>query len=109
MRDPNPEAGEVSVSVGGQDLILVASIGGLARVSAHCQCKTLFELYERLIGSEPNAALAFIRNCTVAGDAEKALAAVGMKDLIGIGKSAGEAMAAHMDDASGNGEPEADS
>lgn len=98
MRAPNEARGEVALTVGGQDLIICATIDGLARVSAAIRSDTLHELFTKVGGGEPNACLAVLGSWVVEGDAAAAIKGLKLPDFLKVGNAAKAAMAAHMSD-----------
>lgn len=107
MRAPNTARGEVALTVGGEDLIICATIGGLAQVSAAVKAETLHELYTKIGGGEPNACLAVLGSWTVAGNTAAAVENLKLPDLLKIGQAATAAMASHMDGDDDGGKPAA--
>lgn len=68
----NRERGEIPVRIGDEDLILAASLEGLARVSNEIGARSMRELYDRLVQSDPFAVSVALDCLVIKGDAEKA-------------------------------------
>lgn len=77
----NSERGEVPLSIGGVELVIAATMQGLAQVSGKLRCQSFSELYQRLIGLEINAVIAGVESLAIKGDVGKAMAALSIKDL----------------------------
>ncbi|MBA5779497.1 hypothetical protein H2509_20395 [Stappia sp. F7233] len=102
MRPANEARGEVAVTVGGVDLILCATLGGLAGVSAATKSETFAQMFRKICGGEPNAIIAVVQSWTVEGDAVAALKAMKIPDMMKIASAAERCMDALMGDAAGN-------
>jgi len=77
----NSERGEVPLSIGGVDLVIAASMEGLATVSTRLKCPSFADLYSRLVNVEVNAVIAGIESLTVRGDVGGAMKALSLRDL----------------------------
>lgn len=91
----NPVRGEAKAQVGDVEIVLAATMEGLAQVSAELGCQSFPDLYARLAGTELAATRAGIRAFTTAGSrggktlaaraaAEAALAALTLSDLAAL-------------------------
>lgn len=98
----NGARGEVALKVGGVDLVIAATMKGLAAVSTRLGCNSLQELFLRLSGTEVAATLAAISLLTVKGDAERALEAIKLKDYPVIAEAFAKALSHHFEDDEGN-------
>lgn len=67
---PNPVRGEVKASIGSLELVLVADMDGLARLSGATGHPTLAELYARLHGTELQTVMLAIELFTTGGTLE---------------------------------------
>lgn len=63
----NPVRGEVSVEIAGGKYVLAATMEGLSQLSHVTGCRTLHDLYERLIGTEIFTTLAALRALVQSG------------------------------------------
>jgi len=81
MATYNSERGEVPLTVGGVDLVIAATMGGLASVSSRTGCQSFKELYQRLIFAEVAAVIAGIEALTVKGDVIAALKVLSLSDI----------------------------
>ena len=102
----NSERGEVPLTVGGVDLVIAATMEGLAKVSSKLGCTSFGELFGKLVNVEINAVIAGIEALTVRGDTGKAVNALTLKDLPAC-KTAFLASMMHHADGSGEGNVEA--
>jgi hypothetical protein len=98
----NAERGEVPLTVGGVDLVIAAEMRGLASLSARLGLLGFSELYSRLASAEINATMAAVECLAVMGDAEKAVADMGLSDLPRCTEAFMMAFKHHADKASGN-------
>jgi len=103
MLEVNGARGEVALTVGGVDLVIAATMKGLAAVSTRLNCQSLSELFLRLSGTEVAATLAAISLLTVRGDHEKALERIRLKDYPACAEAFAKALAHHFDGDEGNG------
>jgi hypothetical protein len=90
----NGERGEVALRIGSTDLVIAATMGGLAALSTALECRSLVELYQRVFGSEPRAMVEVVRCLAVKGDAEAAVSDVCLGDFPAI-RAAAEAALMH--------------
>ena len=101
----NGARGEVGVTIGGVDIVVAATMGGLAAVSTDLGCKSMQDLFDRLSNVEVAAAMSAIRHLTVRGDASAALAVLKFGHFPALSKAFEAALAHHFEDEqSGNGE-----
>ena len=77
----NSERGEVPLTVGGVELVVAATMGGLAQVSSRLGCQSFGELFRKLTEVEINAVMAGVELLAVRGDTGKALKAMSIADL----------------------------
>lgn len=63
----NPLRGETEVTIGRCKFVLAAEMEGLAELSASTGCKTIHELYERLIGTELRVTQRALATFTMSG------------------------------------------
>lgn len=105
MATYNSERGEVPLNIGGVDLVIAATMQGLASVSSKLRCQSFSELYQRLIGLEINAVIAGVESLAVKGDVGKAMKELSLRDLSACKIAFLAAMMHHADRASaGNAE-----
>lgn len=100
----NGARGEVALTVGGTDLVIAATMKGLAAVSTRLGCQSLQDLFMRLSGTEVAATMAAISLLSVRGDAEKAVDALTLKDFPACAEAFAKALSHHFEGAEGNGE-----
>jgi hypothetical protein len=72
----NREKGEVPLTVGGVDLVLVATFERLGMLEAALGVNSQQGMFERVMGAGPSACRAVLETLTVRGDPDKALAAL---------------------------------
>lgn len=99
----NGARGEVALRVGSVDLVIAATMQGLASVSTRLGCQSLQELFLKLSGTEVAATIAAISLLTIRGDHAKALEEIRLKDYPAIADAFAKALAHHFEDAPGNG------
>lgn len=100
----NGARGEVALKVGGVDLVIAATMNGLAAVSTRLECKSLADLFVRLSGVEIAATRAAIELLTIKGDKVAAVAALKLKDFRACADAFATALAHHFKDDEGNDE-----
>ncbi|MDI7923405.1 hypothetical protein [Ferirhizobium litorale] len=98
----NGARGEVALRAGGEDLVIAATMHGLAAVSTQLECKSLADLFERLSGVEVGATLAAIQCLTVRGDKIKALGKIKLKDFKACAAAFNAALSHHFEGDEGN-------
>lgn len=81
MATYNSERGEVPLTVGGVDLVIAATMGGLATVSSRLKCQSFSELYFKMKNVEINAVIVGVEALAVKGDIGAAMKALTLKDL----------------------------
>ena len=94
--DVNGARGEVGLTVGGNDLVIAATMKGLAAVSTRLGCQSLSDLFLRLSGTEVAATMAAISLLTIKGDAAKAVDALTLKDFPACAEAFAKALAYHF-------------
>lgn len=99
----NGARGEVGLTVGGNDLVIAATMKGLAAVSTRLGCQSLSDLFLRLSGTEVAATMAAISLLTIKGNAEKAVDALTLKDFPACAEAFAKALAHHFEEPEGNG------
>lgn len=100
----NGARGEVALRVAGVDLVIAATMKGLAAVSTRLGSQSLSDLFVRLSGTEVAATMAAVSLLTVRGDAEKAVEAMTLKDFPACAEAFAKALAHHFDGERKNGE-----
>lgn len=75
----NGARGEVPLKIDDVELVIAATMEGLAALSTKLQCQSLADLWGRLSAMEVNAVLAGINTLTVKGDKSAALAVLKIK------------------------------
>ena len=93
----NKERGEVALRIGDVDLVIAATMQGLAAVSTRLGCQSLQELFLRLTGTEVAASLAAVTLLTVRGDHQAALDRMSLQDYPALAKAFSEALTHHFD------------
>jgi hypothetical protein len=93
----NGARGEVALRVGTVDLVIAAEIGRLASLSTALGCKSLSDLYTRLLNVEVAATLAGIQHLTVKGNAAQAVAELRLKDFPACKDAFAAALNHHVD------------
>lgn len=99
----NGARGEVALTVGGVDLVIAATMKGLAAVSTRLGCQSLSDLFLRLTGTEVAAMMAAISLLTVRGNAEEALEKLSLRDSAACAEAFAAALSHHFAGDSGNG------
>jgi hypothetical protein len=98
MADPvNTARGEISLKIDDVDLVIAATMAGLAAVSRALQCKSLVDLWQRLDGVEVEATLAAIEFLTVKGDWASAIKKIQLKHFKACQVAFKLMIAAHLD------------
>lgn len=101
----NGARGEVLINVGGEEVVIAATIGGLSILSTRLECKSLHDLYLRLSGAEIAATSLAVTALAVRGNAGEAVSKMKLKHLPAIAEGIAEALKHHFDDDDeGNGE-----
>lgn len=102
----NEARGEVRLVVSDVELVLAATMQGLAALSSRLQCKSLNDLFLRLTGVEVGATWAGIELLTVKGkgDVVDALEKLELKHFTACGNAFTAILAHHFDGEEGNGE-----
>lgn len=100
----NGARGEVGLTIGGNDLVIAATMKGLAAVSTRLGCQSLSDLFLRLSGTEVAATMAAISLLTIKGDAGKAVDALTLKDFPACAEAFAKALAHHFEGDEGNEE-----
>ncbi|TPM67459.1 hypothetical protein [Mesorhizobium sp. B2-2-1] len=100
----NGARGEVALKVGGVDLVIAATMAGLAAVSTRLDCKSLADLFLRLSGVEVAATHAAIELLTIKGDWVAAQAKMKLKDFKACADAFAVALSHHFSDDEGNGD-----
>lgn len=77
----NSERGEIPLTVGGVEIVIAATMGGLATVSSRLNCQSFADLYTKLANVEINAVIVGIEALCVRGDVGAALKALSLADL----------------------------
>lgn len=100
----NGARGEVALKIGDVDLVIAATMKGLAAVSTRLECKSMADLFQRLSGVEPAATTAAVELLTVKGDGVKAASILKLKHFKDCAEAINAALAHHFEDDEGNGE-----
>ncbi|NVD41295.1 hypothetical protein HT585_20680 [Ensifer sp. HO-A22] len=105
MAEPvNGARGEVSLIIDGVELVIAATMGGLAAVSTRLNCKSMSDLFLRLSSVEIAATIAAIELLTVRGDVRAALSRLNLKHFGDCAAAFEAALSAHLGDDEGNAE-----
>ena len=102
MATYNSERGEVPLTVGGVDLVIAATMGGLATVSSRLKCQSFSELYSKMANVEINAVIVGVEALAVKGDVGAAMKALTLKDLPACRDAFITALAHSVKDDAGN-------
>lgn len=100
----NGARGEVGLSIGGVDIVIAATMQGLAATSTALNCKSMNDLFVRLSQVEIAAAQAGLQHLTVRGDAKAALSALKLKHFPLLSQAFEIALSHHFADEAGNDE-----
>lgn len=100
----NGARGEVALKIGDVDLVIAATMKGLAAVSTRLGCQSLADLFLRLSGTEVAATMAAISLLTVRGDMEAAVDQLKLKDYPACAEAFAKALSHHFDGEPKNGE-----
>ena len=92
----NGARGEVALAIAGVDLVIAATMKGLASLSTELGCKSFGDLFERLSGGEIVAAQKAVRYLTVKGDGEAASEAMQLSDMPATVLAINNALAHHL-------------
>ena len=98
----NAARGEVSLKIDDVELVLAATMHGLAAVSRALQCKSLIDLWQRLDGVEVEATLAALEFLTVKGDWAAAIKRIQIKHFAACRVAFTALIAAHLKEDEGN-------
>lgn len=98
----NGARGEVSLRAGGEDLVIAATMQGLAAVSTRLDCKSLADLFERLTKVEVSAMMAGVELLAIKGNGAKAAANLKLSDGRACADAFSAALAHHFDGDEGN-------
>ena len=98
MAEPvNSARGEIALKIDDVNLVVAATMAGLAAVSRALQCKSLVDLWQRLDGVEVEATLAAIEFLTVKGDWAAAIKKIQLKHFKACQIAFKMMIAAHLD------------
>ena len=95
-QEVNGARGEVALAVAGFDLVIAATMKGLASLSTELGCKSFGDLFERLAGGEIVAAQKAVRYLTVKGDGAAASEAMELSDMPAVVVAVNGALAHHL-------------
>lgn len=98
----NGARGEVALKIADVDLVIAATMSGLAAVSTRLECKSIGDLFLRLSGTEIAAATAAISLLTVKGDADAAISKLKLKHFAAVSIALTAALAHHFEEDAGN-------
>ncbi|KEA07479.1 hypothetical protein CN09_11265 [Rhizobium rhizogenes] len=98
----NEARGEARLVIDDVELVLAATMHGLAAVSSRLQCKSLNDLFIRLSAVEPAATVAGIEILSIKGDVDKALDKLRLKHFAACGLTFNAILAHHFDGDEGN-------
>ncbi|MBC7148070.1 MAG: hypothetical protein H5U22_01720 [Rhizobium sp.] len=103
MAEVNGARGEVELKIGDVELVIAATMQGLAAVSTRLECKSLADLFTRLSGVEVAATLAAVDLLTIRGDKAQALKKIKIKHFGACSAAITAALAHHLaEDDAGN-------
>lgn len=100
----NSVRGEVALPIGDVDLVIAAEMERLAALSARLECRSLADLYQRLLGVEVAATMAAIELLTVKGDPKAALLILKLKHFPACKDAFADALEHHLNGDAGKGE-----
>ncbi|MGH0318274.1 hypothetical protein NKY46_18750 [Sinorhizobium meliloti] len=100
----NGARGEASLKIDDVELVVAATMSGLAKVSTRLECKSFQELFMRLSGVEAAAVLAGIELLTIKGDRLAAIQKLKLKHFKDCAEAFNTALAHHFDGDEGNAE-----
>jgi len=95
-QEVNGARGEVALAIAGVDLVIAATMKGLASLSTELGCKSFGDLFERLSGGEIVAAQKAVRYLTVKGDGAAASEAMQLSDMPAAVVAINNALAHHL-------------
>ena len=95
---PNAARGERSLTIGGETVIVCATMDGMARLSAALGFPPLGEMLRRLTGGEINAVRGAIEHLAIRGDGAAAALAATMTDILEATPAITDALLAHIGD-----------
>lgn len=98
----NEARGEARLIIDGVELVLAATMGGLAAVSTRLQCKSLNDLFLRLSGVEAAATVAGIELLTIKGNAIEAITKLKLKHFPACAAAFSAVLAHHFEGEEGN-------
>lgn len=101
----NGARGEVGLKIGDTEIVIAATMKGLAAVSERLECKTMSDLWTRLSGVEPAATIAAVELLSVKGDGANAASQLKLRHFKDCADAINAALAHHFaEDDAGNGE-----
>lgn len=100
--DVNGARGEVALAIAGVDLVIAATMKGLASLSTEIGCKSFGDLFDRLAGGEIDTVMKAIPHLTVKGNAAKAVSDMQLSDMPAAIISINAALAHHLGSKSKN-------
>lgn len=100
----NEARGEVPLKIDDVEIVIAATMQGLAAVSARLETKSMADLFQRLSGVEPGATMAAVELLTVRGDRVAALSKLKLKHFNACAEALSRALMHHFKDDEGNGE-----
>ena len=95
-QEVNGARGEVALAVAGFDLVIAATMRGLASLSTELGCKSFGDLFERLAGGEIATVMKAIPALTVKGDGAKAAESMQLSDMPAAVVAINSALAHHL-------------
>lgn len=98
----NAARGEVSLKIDDVELVLAATMHGLAAVSARLGCKSMTDLFVRLSAVEVSATIAAIELLAVRGDVKSALEKLNLRHFADCANAFEAALTAHLGGDEGN-------
>ncbi|MDW9467222.1 hypothetical protein GOA66_13960 [Sinorhizobium meliloti] len=100
----NGARGEASLKIDDVELVIAATMSGLAAVSTRLECRSFQELFMRLSGVEAAAVLAGIELLTIKGDRLAAIQKLKLRHFKDCAAAFNAALAHHFDGDEGNAE-----
>lgn len=98
----NGARGEVALKIGDVDLVIAATMSGLAALSTRLECKSFDELWTKLSSVELATTIAAVELLVVRGDKEAAMKAMRLKHLRVCAEALSAAIAHQFQDDVGN-------
>lgn len=100
----NGARGEVGLKIGDTEIVIAATMRGLATLSTQLGCKSFDDLWSRLAGGEIATVMAAVECLAVRGDVVKAMEEINIVDLYACNQAIAKALTAHTESRTKNTE-----